>query len=309
MDPLAKVKSGEPFRPSAATFNELIDAARLAKLHEAGMRADAAELYQASPVLVRIINRTETHWPRMSIVGLADPVPTPDVDLVRFKNELTFAGRVPTAADVGRFAVLRDPIPPSHVGEGVLAGFTVAQVNLTTGKELFAEAIAGDVAKLVGGLGSARILWKPGTEEAPATGAQWCVVRLGATSTRPAFTAKATLTAALSDATGTITGFTVTSPPPFTAPPDPLPTSVANPFKHRGQPGGQVQLLFDADADEWQVIDVEKTVVKLAVGVGGVGPLRASGNKLQLYLTEVATEYATAPAWEDMVPGTGCPAP
>ncbi len=125
----------------------------------------------------------------------------------------------------------------------------------------------------------------------------------------PAFTARATLDGALTGDTATISGFTVTSPPPFTTPPDPLPTSVGNPFKHRGQAGGQVLLLFDGDAEEWQVIDVEKTVVKIAVGVGGVGPLRAEGNKLQLYLTEVATEYGSDPVWEDMVPGTGCPAP
>ena len=97
MADLTKVAAGQTIRAlPAEDWNAFIDAARAQQAGQFNQRF-AGELFEQSPTIVQIKNETGVHQPRLSVLGIGEPIPLPDADkLDRFKNEIVFRGQVPT---------------------------------------------------------------------------------------------------------------------------------------------------------------------------------------------------------------------
>lgn len=173
-DPFKHVRPGEEFNFSATTFNHVLDAA---KAHH--LRSNRGGAIPGAPArdaaIVRVKNETGGDLDRNSVVGLGDPIFTPDDDLDAFLREVAFRGVVPASGDEGRFAVLLEPAPADRVVRAYIAGVCPVMVNVTSAAHEFAEVAAGVTGNLVSAeSGSAQILWSEG-----GTGVQWALVLIG----------------------------------------------------------------------------------------------------------------------------------
>jgi hypothetical protein len=178
-----KVAAGQPFRPSARQWNDFVDAARTLQNSELNQGFDV-DLPEHSQTKILIKNESGAALRRFSIVALGEPWKTPDEDLPQFKRQIVFRGVAPLYDECTEpknpFAILLEPLQPGGVGEAVIAGVSVAQVNVVREFDPFAEVEPGNLTSLRSvPHGRTRILWKE-----PGTGLKWCVVRI---SDRPRF--------------------------------------------------------------------------------------------------------------------------
>jgi hypothetical protein len=173
-DSLKRVLPGEPFRPSAAAWNAMLDAAR--KVAELDASAGRALSATRSPSTVLVKNSTGAALETGHIVGLGAPLFTPTDNLGEFKFRPTIIGAVPTTAShKGKFAICSEQIPDGKIGCAVLVGLAVCQVNIVSSADEYAEVRNSDATKLdTASSGSARILWR----ESGTTGTKWALVRL-----------------------------------------------------------------------------------------------------------------------------------
>lgn len=178
-DPLKRVLPGDPFAPSAAAWNAMLDAARKIASMEAETAGARGTRPSPSEVLVR--NSTGAARDAGDIVGLGAPLFTPADNLSEFRFRPTMIGELPAATHAGRFAVLLESIPAGKIGRAATAGLAVCRIS-ASGSGDFADVKVGDATQLqLGGAGSARIVWRePGT-----TGTKWAVVRLAGGSSGP----------------------------------------------------------------------------------------------------------------------------
>ena len=178
-----KVNAGQPFRPSARDWNEFVDTARSLETSELNQSFDI-DLPEHSQTKILIKNESGVLQPRFSILALGEPWKTPDEDLPQFKRQLVFRGVVPQKYECHEpkhpYVVLLEPLQPDGIGEAVLAGIVITQVNVIREIDPFAEVVEGNTTSLRSvPHGRTRILWKE-----PGTGVKWCVVRI---SDRPRF--------------------------------------------------------------------------------------------------------------------------
>jgi hypothetical protein len=178
-DPLKRVLPGEPFAPSAASWNSMLDAARKIARMEAESSGASGLRISASEVLVK--NTTGAARSAGDIVGLGAPLIGPSDNLSEFRFHLAMIGATPAATHIGRFGVLVEAIPTGAIGRAAVAGLAVCKVN-ASGSGDFADVKVGDATQLeLGGAGSARVVWR----EAGTTGSKWAVVRLAGGASGP----------------------------------------------------------------------------------------------------------------------------
>jgi hypothetical protein len=198
-DPLKRVLPGEPFAPSAASWNAMLDAARrIAELDASAGRALGAS---RSPATVLVKNTTNTAFETGHIVGLGAPLFTPTDNLGEFMFRPTILGAVPTlASHEGKWGVCAEQIPAGKIGAVIVGGVAAARVNVTAGTASLvgAEVKDGDATQLslVAG-GSARVLWR----ESGSSGTKWALLRFGADTAGEPFHARLTGAALLSGKT------------------------------------------------------------------------------------------------------------
>lgn len=171
-----KVRPGDPVAISAATWNDVLDAAALAK----GSRRTGAGIPDGlEPGIVRVKNATDEDLDRFAALSVAHGIGvTPEKNVLAFQNEpAVLFGRV-WAGD-GAWVVLQEPVPSGKIGRAMLFGVTPAQVDVADDEHEFAEPIVDNVAGAIrsAASGTARILWKKG-----GTGLQWCLLHVGAGS-------------------------------------------------------------------------------------------------------------------------------
>ena len=171
-----KVRPGDPVAISAATWNDVLDAAALAK----GSRRTGAGIPDGlEPGIVRVKNATDEDLDRFAALSVAHGIGVaPDKNVLAFQNEpAVLFGRI-WSGD-GAWVVLQEPIPAGRIGRAMLFGVTPAQVDVADDGHEFAEPIVDNVAGAIrsAASGTARILWKKG-----GTGLQWCLLHVGAGS-------------------------------------------------------------------------------------------------------------------------------
>ncbi len=171
-----KVRPGDPVVISAAVWNDVLDAAALAKRTK---RAGAGIPDGLEVGIVRVKNTTEEDLDRFAALGIAFGIGVPPD-----KNELAFQNEPPVLfggvyEGEGPWVVLMEPLPAGKIGRGMLFGVTPAQVDVADEEHAFAEPIQENTAGAIrsAASGTARILWKPGK-----TGLQWCILHVGAGS-------------------------------------------------------------------------------------------------------------------------------
>ncbi|MBC8352198.1 MAG: hypothetical protein H8E66_09420, partial [Planctomycetes bacterium] len=178
-----KVNAGQPFRPSARDWNEFVDTARSLETGELNQSFDI-DLPEHSQTKILVKNESGTLLPRFSILALDEPWKTPEEDLPQFKRQIVFRGVVPQKYEClepkNPFVILLEPLQPNGIGEAVLAGIVITQVDVIRETDPFAEVVEENTVSLRSvPHGRTRILWKE-----PGLGVKWSVVRI---SDRPRF--------------------------------------------------------------------------------------------------------------------------
>jgi hypothetical protein len=171
-----KVRPGDPVAISAATWNEMLDAAALAK--ETKRRGiGIPDGLEAG--IVRVKNATDEDLDRFAALSIGRGIGvTPEKNELAFQNEpAVLFGRIYDGD--GPWVVLQEPIPSGKIGRGMLFGVTPAQVDVADEDHEFAEPVVDNVAGAIrsAASGTARILWKKNE-----TGLQWCLLHVGAGS-------------------------------------------------------------------------------------------------------------------------------
>lgn len=174
-DPLKRVLPGEPFAPSAAAWNAMLDAAR--RIAESDSSAGPSLAAARSPATVLVKNSTGAALETGHIVGLGSPLYTPTDNLGEFKFRPTIVGAVPTTAShKGKFAICSEQIPDGKIGCAVLIGIAACRVNIVSSTDGYADVRDSDATQLdTAASGAARILWR----ETGSTGTKWALVRIG----------------------------------------------------------------------------------------------------------------------------------
>ncbi|HUX00612.1 MAG TPA: hypothetical protein VMY35_06475 [Phycisphaerae bacterium] len=172
-DGLKPVRSGDPLRISARAWNGM-----LGLLRQAGGAARGPSIarapWRSGTCLVR--NDSGADVDRWGVLGVAGVDPTYAEDADAFANVPVLEGDTPADPDHrGRFVIATEPIADGAVGQAVVSGLAVCQVDIKDAGHKYADIADGDAQQLVSGTrGSAVILHKP-----PGTGTSWCLVLLG----------------------------------------------------------------------------------------------------------------------------------
>ncbi|NLF32276.1 MAG: hypothetical protein GX591_15480, partial [Planctomycetes bacterium] len=173
-DHLKKVRSGDPLKIPAATYNAFVDAARYVRnRQEVGGVSPAAR----TPGTVLVRNASAALVQRHYVLGITGVEMDPTSSLPIAYSDPVMTCNTPTANHMGRFVVTAQPIPPGELGWAYIDGVCWTKVIVQTGMEAYeyADPYEGLTVGLVAVVeGSAKILWKPA-----GVGLLWAVVRLG----------------------------------------------------------------------------------------------------------------------------------
>ena len=174
-DDLKKVKTGDPLRISARTFNTFVDTAldnrqRTQNVH----RTDRRAFRQGGIIPVKNISGSDRG--RFDVLGIDGVVFTPTDSPDAFKNQLALKGDTPSAAThTGKFVILLEPIRDSEIGMGCIDGICPVQVYVEDETLEMADVRDGDCSTLAASAsGAGLILWCES-----GTGEVWAVVKLG----------------------------------------------------------------------------------------------------------------------------------
>jgi hypothetical protein len=173
-----------------AFWNKLVDIANWFDRTEAISGADYKKPPSYRPCsAVRIKNATETNLDKGAIVSISGSVydPTEETHLDYFRGAPVLVGAVPTfPADIGRFAVLLQPLGADEVGFAAISGEVWCKVKMDFQGRRFADIAFDGVtptAHLVGNeVGGAEILYIEGMNDAAedwTEGVKEALVRIG----------------------------------------------------------------------------------------------------------------------------------
>jgi len=175
---LKKVRSGDPLRIPAATYNAFVDAAEdlRQRQHLGGQQATP---FNRQPGAVLARNRTKLDQPQFAALWLAGVALHPSTHLQRFRNttplfELnTWASLPATQQHEQRFAILQEPVKSGKLGRALLAGVSPVQLTMTDPAHGYALPNPDDPQTMRSAwTGACRILWREG-----GAGLQWAVVQ------------------------------------------------------------------------------------------------------------------------------------
>jgi len=177
-DNLEHVQPGSPFAPSAATWNEFIDAARAVKANnlDAG-RGPLDALFESSlKCLVKYDASSASTLSAFSVLGYSTPLISPATDAgsrLLANRRPVFTGAVPTSA-AKPFVITCEPIQGTALGRAITHGVAVVQVSIGSTSHARARPVVGTTSKLEScSSGGVPILWKES-----GTGTKWAMVLL-----------------------------------------------------------------------------------------------------------------------------------
>lgn len=169
--------SGQPFDRSVRTYNEFVAAARHARGGERPPQNIIPPLNSAS--ILYCENNTGGDRKAFEVAAVGGVSVTPSEQLDNFKHGPIPSGVAPASlADRDTFLVWQEPVPAGYVGRAVLAGVTVAQVDVVDEAHGRCGTIFGDCTKLrttdnCNYPGAGRILYKES-----GTGLKWALIRI-----------------------------------------------------------------------------------------------------------------------------------
>ena len=172
-DVFRKVKSGDPLRIPAETFNAFVDAAQDFRNRQNAQGVETKGSAQGNTVVL-VKNASGSDQERFAVLGVAAPVISPSANLPEFKNRVVLSCVTPSDDHRGRFVVLAEPIKSGNMGRAVAAGVTPVKVSVQNSADDSADVFSGQTGHLKSGEGAASILWKES-----GTGIVWAVVRIG----------------------------------------------------------------------------------------------------------------------------------
>ena len=159
-DVLKKVKTGDPLRISAQTFNTFIDMVKDYQGRKmCGGQFAQREFSQSGIVLVK--NSSLVDCNRFAVLGINGPLFSPTVNLESFKNKVILSCSTPSEYNhLGKFVILQEPIQSGKIGSAWIAGVCPAQINVIHSSHKFADIADGDSTALKSCFsGTARIIW------------------------------------------------------------------------------------------------------------------------------------------------------
>lgn len=176
-DPLEKVRPGAKLRIPAKAYNAFVDAARYVQQHQRGNQASATPAARSSGIIT-VKNASGGDVDRFGVLGIDQPIFTPDTALDAFQDRVALVGVTPQQQHFGRFVILMEPIRNGEIGRAWAGGVCPVKLNIPKdGKEWrFADITDNSSATLTAAVqGAAFILWK---EDPGSSGDVWGVVRL-----------------------------------------------------------------------------------------------------------------------------------
>jgi hypothetical protein len=178
-DPLKKVTTGQPFVPSAASWNAFADAAR-AHLERQVNSVKPYLSVGGNGQTLALVHNSGADVARFGVLSISNAIfdPGASATLADFQNALTFDCTDIDPSTSG-YVITLEPIRNNECGMAVLAGAVQCQVNMNSSQHHYASPCQGESDRLESSCeGSARILWAKA-----GTGLQWAVVRLGSSIT------------------------------------------------------------------------------------------------------------------------------
>lgn len=173
-DNMKKVRTGDSLDIPAATFNTFIDSARDFLQRQSEQRRTGAKDVHSSGIIL-IKNASGEDRERFQILGLGDPVISPDDNEECFKNRIALTGEMPsTTTHAGKFTILLEPLKSGSIGRGLVTGVTPVKLSVGSESDTCADLADADATCLhTSSTGPAQILWKES-----GTGMVWGIVRI-----------------------------------------------------------------------------------------------------------------------------------
>ena len=178
----APVASGGKLSITAGEWNKLRADARRA-IQDQGRTGPAQSLPRSSD-LIAVKHLSGAVLPMYGIVGFwgngssgsIGPVYGPDDNLPEFKRRPDESGGEGGHSDVGRFAILQQPIKAGYLGVAQVSGVALCKLDVVYETHVYADVKDGNADELkTGEVGAAEILWK----QSGTGSGKWALVRLG----------------------------------------------------------------------------------------------------------------------------------
>lgn len=182
-DPLNHVATGQALEIPAPAYNLWCDMARASKRQRLGKNGGNTAIDTITAALtVKIVNTTMNDLATFSVLKLGSPLGAPEAITQHpflFQSRPVLLGSTPAATN-DPIGITQGPVQAGTtsspgIGEAVIMGVAIVDVNITDAGHCSARPIPGDTAKLESAdSGTARILWRPDE----STGVKRCVVML-----------------------------------------------------------------------------------------------------------------------------------
>jgi len=172
-DPYQPVQQNGQIQVTARTWNGLLKAGQDYSRRKYGTATGGVLDSKLTPSCRIWVFNSGPELPEFSVVGFGNMPAPPTSRPLDAIDEPLFLATTPTA--VGPFAILAGSLAPGEIGEGIIAGAAVVQINVSDPTHGFALPADGNSAALTSdSAGGVPILWKD-----TGTGLKWAVVLLG----------------------------------------------------------------------------------------------------------------------------------
>jgi len=177
-DPFKKVHRGQELKISAEAYNAFIDAVRATR-GQKQFGAEASQFFRQSGI-VKVMNAAGFDQDRFAVLGVTEPIISPQDNEDEFKRQVTFRGVMPLK-DIhrGRFVILLEPIRAGAIGLAVIAGVTPVKLMVDPANLYDYAEIEPNTTSALRNVpaGSARVLWIQPPDPRNQY-LRWAVVRL-----------------------------------------------------------------------------------------------------------------------------------
>lgn len=169
-DPLIQVNAGTPWRPSAATHNALVNAAR--KVNDQSNHTGGRPGSDAPLQTILIKNQSADNVPQYGVLELSQPVILPADNLGEFKSRVVMTAERSITTTMGRFCITAEPIPSGGIGRAFVSGICPVKIDVTNENHRFAQPYALPTQMLSKTTGPAKIIWKES-----GIGIKWALIQ------------------------------------------------------------------------------------------------------------------------------------
>ncbi len=128
-EPLKKVKSGDPLRIPAETFNSFVDAARHHRDNQRSVSADMTDGSPGDSGRTKLKNQSGADRRRFEVLQLGNPLFGPDDNFLEYINHTSFAGLAIAEDGEDRVAILQEPAPSGRIRDAIHDGVSIVRLT------------------------------------------------------------------------------------------------------------------------------------------------------------------------------------